>query len=642
MKHPQFFRVFTVLSVVTLSFFSFALTAQAMGTATVGTTLIFQPPTPVSVGNTSIVVLQLMSSKGEPVVDQSVELFVNGEHERRARTDSDGNVSIKVRRDESGTYVLSATFKGSRAPSLGSSKATADLVVTPALVEVHTTPALPNIKFALGDRFFSSDDYGVARIEVAKAGKYQLELLPLETNDPDIQMAFGRWADDYFLPSREIEIPLRKPLEVGLEVSYQASQTFVDLDGKPVDFSRITSITLKGSNGATFTFEDNLPHWLPAGRVIRLNNGLEETKILYSVISVIIDGSNVVSQAQQRFYVNPNDVWTIKLLLYSAGFTARDALFHFPIGTGIHMEYPDGDIQTFHFNSNQGQTITGLARGIYRVTVIGAKGFAPPTPIALSRNQDVELMVFSYIDMALLLSIGVVLALGLLFFGRPHLMIQTVTFPVRMVARARTFRPAMLKEFYHNAIAYGSNMMSRNRKQTLSLQKDSNLPILEHAAYVEVEPIYTSMLEQTQSEETISTNEIAASIVTDASDEGSHPVQEHVSEVLVEQDDSAILTSQLEAISVTQEVEQPALKITQNDFAAATLETPAPVEETNTSTQAEVARVCQVCGSSDLIKKETKRANQQRYQCQACGATNNFGAKRTRKHRQKNRVESFI
>src|SRR5215217_7780864 len=137
MKHHQFFRVFTALTVVALSFFSFALTAQAMGTATVGTTLTFQPPNPVAVGNPAIVVLQLISSKGEPVVDQRVELFVNGERERQARTDSDGNVSMTVRRDEAGTYSLSAVFKGSKAPSLGSSKATADLVITPALIEVH-------------------------------------------------------------------------------------------------------------------------------------------------------------------------------------------------------------------------------------------------------------------------------------------------------------------------------------------------------------------------------------------------------------------------------------------------------------------------------------------------------------------------
>jgi predicted RNA-binding Zn-ribbon protein involved in translation (DUF1610 family) len=640
MKHYQFFRVFTALSVVALSFFSFALTVQAMGTATVGTTLTFQPPNPVLVGSPAVVVLQLISSKGEPVVDQRVELFVNGERERQARTDADGNVSMTVRRDEAGTYALSAVFKGSKAPSLGSSKADADLVVTSALIEVHVTPALPNIRFALDDQVFSSDDYGVARIEVAKAGTYQLELLPLETNDPDIQMAFGRWADDYFLPSREIEIPLRKPLEVGLEVSYQAGQTFVDLDGKPVDFSRITSITLKGSNGATYTFDDNLPHWLPAGRVIRLNNGLEETKILYSVISVIIDGSNVVSQAQQRFYVHPNDVWTVKLLLYSAGFTARDALFRFPIGTGIRMEYPDGDVQTFNFNSNNEHTSTGLARGIYRVTVIGAEGFAPPTPIALSRNQDVELMVFSYLDMGVLLSIGVILALGLLFFGRPHLLRETVTFPVRVISQIRKFRPVVVKEFYYKVIAVGFRIVSK--KGNVRLEYNNNATSLDSTTYVESEIANSSAFYQTESNETVSADEIAVAFPNSSLDEGGSPEHKDVSAAIEEQNDSAMELSQPETMASTREAELPSLEPAQNDLVAATVESPANETETNPAIPAEAAHTCQVCGSSQLVKKETKRPSQQRYQCQVCGSSNNFGAKRIRKHRQKNRVESLI
>ena len=629
MKHHKLFRVFTALTVFTLSFFSFALTAQAMGTATVGTTLTFQPPNPVTVGNPAIVVVQLMSSKGQPVVNQPVELFVNGESERRTRTDSAGNVSVTVRRNEAGTYALSATFKGSRVPSLGSSKATADLVVIPALIEIHTTPSLPNIRFALDERVFSSDDYGVARIEVAKAGTYQLELLPLETNDPDIQMAFGRWADDYFLPSREIEIPLKKPLQVGLEVSYQAAQTFVDLDGKPVDFSRITSITLKGSNGSTYTFDDNLPHWLPAGRVIRLNNGLEETKILYSVISVIIDGSNVVSQAQQRFFVHPNDVWTVKLLLYSAGFTARDALFRFPIGTGIHMEYPDGDVQSFNFNSNNQHTSTGLARGIYRVTVMVAEGYAPPTPIALSRNQDVELMVFSYLDMGVLASIGIIVALGLLFFGRPHLMVQTITFPGWVVSQVRKFRPAQVKEFYYKIIAFGSGIVSK--QGNVRLENNNTVSSLEDLAYTEVE---------TESKEPIPANETVLSIPDNSSAVESGPTSEDGPVEMVEHEDLSAEPSQLEPVSSEFPVEQPSEDVMQSDTAAVTLETPA--EEPSAAAENSVSHVCQVCGSSQLVKQETKRQNQQRYQCQVCGASNNFGAKRTRKHRQKNRVESLV
>jgi len=347
---------------------------------------------------------------------------------------------------------------------------------------------------------------------------------------------------------------------------------------------------------------------------------------------VIIDGSNVVSQAQQRFYVHPNDVWTVKLLLYSAGFTARDALFRFPIGTGIHMEYPDGDVKTFNFNSNQEYTSTGLARGIYRVTVIGAKGFAPPTPIALSRNQDVELMVFSYLDMSILGAIGVVLALGLLFFGRPHLMMQAVTFPVRTISAIRKFRPALVKEFYYRTIAFGSRMVSK--KGNVRLESNTNAASPESTTYLESEVVISPVLYQAESVEIGSTHEIATAFQNDASDEISDPV------MVAEQDDSSSEVSQPETVSVAAEAEGSPEEVVQSELVDAPLET--PTNGTGTAMEAEVTHVCQVCGSSELVKKETKRPNQQRYQCQACGASNNFGSKRSRKHRQKNRVESLV
>jgi hypothetical protein len=439
-------RVCMALALLAISLLSFVSAASAKGTATVGTTLTFEPLTPVTVGNPTVVLLKLISSKGEPVVNQRVELFVDGERVRRARTDDSGFAAIRVTRDVAGTYDLSATFNGSKLPSLGSSKATAELVVTPALVEVFVTPPLPDIRFRLDGRIFASDDYGVARLQVRKAGTYEIDILPLEVKDEDIRMQFGRWGDDEFQLTRQIEIPLRKPLEVGFEVSYQVSQKFVDLSNQPVDSSRITSVTYKGSNGATFTFEDTGAHWLPAGRVIRLNNGLQETRILYSVMSIVIDGANVVSQAQQRFYVDPSDEWTIQVLLYSARFTARDALFGFPIGTGIEMEYPDGDVQSYTFDPQEGHTIDGLARGIYRVTVTGAQGYAPPTPIALSRNQDVDLLVFSYVDMGVLASVGLILSVGLLLFGRPYIFTQSIGAISRLLPKRRGLQPAGLSK----------------------------------------------------------------------------------------------------------------------------------------------------------------------------------------------------
>ena len=475
MKTDPIFRVCTSLIIVLLSLFSFASSVEAKApAATVGTTLTIDPLAPVSVGNPAFIVLKLISSKGEPVVNQPIEVFIDGARERRARTDNTGTATVRITRDKAGVYALSATFKGSKSPSLGSSKIDGELIVSPAMVEVIVTPPLPGIKFSLDGRVFKSDDYGVARIEVDEAGKYEIDILPLEVTNENIQMHFGRWGDDEFQPARVIEVPLKKPLEVGFEVSYEVSQTFVDLDYKPVDPSRITSITYKGSNGATFTFEDTGPHWLPAGRVIRLNNGLEETKILYSVMSIEIDGANVVSKAQQRFYVHENDLWTIQVLLYGARFTARDALFGFPIGTGIYMEYPDGDTQTYSFDPNEGYSIEGLARGIYRVTVIGAAGYAPPTPIALSRSQDVELMVFSYLDMGVLAGIGLMLSVGLLAYGRPYIFRQIWDFRKRLIPSRRSLEPAW-QAISKTMVTVGTRIRSRKR----IAQPDPNLPEIE-------------------------------------------------------------------------------------------------------------------------------------------------------------------
>jgi hypothetical protein len=78
MKHHRFFRVFTVLAVASLSFFAFASSARAIGTATVGTTLTFQAPTPVSVGSPAIVVLQMISSKGAPYMNAEPERTPTG------------------------------------------------------------------------------------------------------------------------------------------------------------------------------------------------------------------------------------------------------------------------------------------------------------------------------------------------------------------------------------------------------------------------------------------------------------------------------------------------------------------------------------------------------------------------------------
>jgi hypothetical protein len=129
----------------------------------------------------------------------------------------------------------------------------------------------------------------------------------------------------------------------------------------------------------------------------------------------------VINRSEQRFHIRPDDTWPIQVLLYSVRFTARDAMFHFPIGKGIELTYPDGHKENFIFDSDNKQiVIPSLARGSYSARIIGVGGSSPPTPIYLSRDQDTELLMLSYLDIALIIGVPLAIALAFFFLGRPY------------------------------------------------------------------------------------------------------------------------------------------------------------------------------------------------------------------------------
>jgi hypothetical protein len=306
--------------------------------------------------------------------------------------------------------------------------------VNPAVLEVQTVPPLPGVRFSIAPtgvatsspeaassgRSFVSGDDGIGRIGIEQ-GTYWLEVLPWEGSEATIRAEFSRWSDDVFSPSREVKVKSDVQLQAGFEVSYLVSLRFVDLAGRPLDWEDATSVTLTSSMGGHETFVNSEPKWLQGGRVVRRFAGLEETKLLYSVDGVTVGGSNVVNSKQQRFYPSESQEWGIRLSLYSARFTARDALFRFPIGSGIRLQYPDGHSERFGFESAGELTLESLPRGTYRVKVDGP-GMSFSRPVTLSRDQELELEVISYLDVAVVFFLLASLGLGLLFIGRPHLL----------------------------------------------------------------------------------------------------------------------------------------------------------------------------------------------------------------------------
>lgn len=386
--------------------------------------LTIEPLKPLVTGDHPTIIVSLTAEFGQPIPNQPIIIIVDGVRKGEGRTDSRGIAAITLKyRFPAGTYHVQAIYPG--IISIGVNRATAEIgmVVEPAKLAIYTVPPVPGVDFKLGEQTYTTDENGVADIEVSLSGVYTLEVLPIDKNNlpSNIRMEFTRWNDNVFTEKRSVYFPRARRLEVGFTVSYQVNQKFFDTSGELVDPSRVSSMTVRGV-GNSHTFDRAGLIWLPANRLTRrIGERLESEEILYYFREVTIDGANVINKGQQRFRIRPDDTWPIQVLLYSAHFSARDAMLNFPIGRGIELTYPDGHKQEFLFDSSDAEiVIPSLARGSYTAKIIGVGGSAPPTPIHLSRDQSVELLMLSYLDIAVIVGIPLLIALAFFFIGRPR------------------------------------------------------------------------------------------------------------------------------------------------------------------------------------------------------------------------------
>jgi hypothetical protein len=387
--------------------------------------LLIEPLKPFPLGDHPVIRVQLTAEYGQPIPNQPIIVFVDNVRKAAGRTDSQGRAIIPLRyKFGAGSYHVKAIYPGIPSIGVNNAVAEADIQIEPAKIAIYTVPPMPGISFKLNHQIYTSDENGVVNLTVGTSGIYTLEVLPIDEDHlpSNTQMTFARWNDNVFTAARRIYFPRARRLEAGFIVSYQANQKFYDTTNKPVDAARVSSMVIRGI-GNTYTLLHGAgPVWLPSNRLTRrVGEHLESQEILYYVRNVTIDGANVINRSEQRFHLRPDDTWPIQVLLYSVHFSARDAMFQFPIGKGIQLTYPDGHKETFFFNSRDKRiVIPSLARGSYSARIIGVSGSAPETPVYISRDLDVELLMLSYLDIALIIGVPLAIALAFFFIGRPY------------------------------------------------------------------------------------------------------------------------------------------------------------------------------------------------------------------------------
>jgi hypothetical protein len=283
---------------------------------------------------------------------------------------------------------------------------------------IATVPPLAGVRFQVGGQTFASGGDGVASIVLSR-GSYPLRLVDRDARRGDVRSTFSRWGDDSFTPVRTLDFRGPTKLEVGFEQSVFVDFAFVDRAGRPVDERRVTRMTLTSTIGSRESFVPGRPRWLIAGRVARRFNGLEQTRIQYALQRAVVEGSNVVHKAQQRFYPADTRHVRLHLLLYSARLGAHDLLFGFRVGKSLDLTYPDGRKVSFPLKGRK-LALHSLPRGTYAIK-IHASGYSPAVPLALSKDQVIDLRVISYLDLLVMFLVAAIVTVFLVLVRRPHL-----------------------------------------------------------------------------------------------------------------------------------------------------------------------------------------------------------------------------
>ncbi len=290
----------------------------------------------------------------------------------------------------------------------------------PARLTIVTLPKLVGIRFALDGRTFVTGRSGYARIRTTP-GTHLLQALDTTVRRPGTRSTFLRWSDGRFTGTRTIRITGDTRLYVGYRQSVRVSFRFVDPAGHPV-VGRVTRLTLSSTLGGQPSFQPEWPQWLPAISITRRIDGLGQTLVRYSIRQALVGGSNVVNQAQQRFYPALTRQVTARLLLYSARVSVRDFLLGTSAGSRLQLVYPNGTRAAYSLHGKE-LRLSSLPRGTYQVDVQGG-GYAPTVSLALSRNQVLKVRVISYLDMFLFLLIALAAVAALALVARPYLRLR--------------------------------------------------------------------------------------------------------------------------------------------------------------------------------------------------------------------------
>jgi hypothetical protein len=289
---------------------------------------------------------------------------------------------------------------------------------------VQTAPVLEGMRFSWDGTVLTTDRLG--RLSITAEHNFALHtLVALDpvVSKPQQHYRFVRWAGQRdpaqaFRPTVK-SLPMRENYTVtaGYSVQYPVTPHFVDQQSRPVDPSRISSVTVRTDTGTVVPMPAVGTIWLDGTLPRYRGSSLDIREASYSVQTVMVSGTNTVDVGQQTFRPAKTSEVVVTAKFFDLTVRAHDLLYHGNAGHSAQVQFPDGSIHTVVFGPDGSGTLSNLPRGVYNVDLKGA-GTAIPAQVTLSRTTAVDLVVATRSDVATLGSAGLGVAAGLLLFGR--------------------------------------------------------------------------------------------------------------------------------------------------------------------------------------------------------------------------------
>jgi hypothetical protein len=275
-------------------------------------------------------------------------------------------------------------------------------------VAIKTMPVVEGFPITLDDETVLTDESGTAQFQTSDRQNLT-ERVKVKNQKLELE-------------GRKVRVePSNKYLKaaiptVAMDVFWRVGFSFVDLHGAPVDVGRIEYVQLKSSTGELLEIRANENVWLHGSRVVSLNGGPVYKEIQWSIEAVQYASSNVVNSAQQRFEPAKTEEVVVELLFYRTKVIVKDAFFGFPIGDAVLVTSPDGRVERFPLAENGTVNLPSLPRGDYSIEVEGP-GPRMTRPVAISRNQVLDLKFYSWLDVGLVGGFLAAFAIGTLCLG---------------------------------------------------------------------------------------------------------------------------------------------------------------------------------------------------------------------------------